>query len=139
MMINLRHMLLYSSHIRGDGDDDAIAQFNFSYLQFRQGNNIRSRRSLPNSSLTLGIVVIVSLGTGIEQFPPLIFVRAFTRSEQMRIKFHRCSSALDSSSIPVVSLAQLTSSDPQLVFLLDKIKSKDVDLRVCVCVYTSCT
>ena len=62
-MNNLRHMLLYSSHIRGD---DSIAQCNFSYLQFRQGNNIGTGRSLPNSSLTLGIVVIVSLGTGIE-------------------------------------------------------------------------
>ena len=52
------------------------------YLQFRQGNDIGAGWSLPYGSLTFSIVVIVALGTGIEQFPPLVFIRSFSEGER---------------------------------------------------------
>ena len=54
------------------------------YLQFGQWDDIRIQRALPNSSLTLGIIIVVAFGIDVEEFPPLILVCTFTENERKR-------------------------------------------------------
>jgi hypothetical protein len=67
MMINIWHMFPHSFHInRKEMRWLNYAILFLAYLQFSQGNNISTRWSLPYSSLTFGIIIIVSFSTSIK-------------------------------------------------------------------------